>query len=134
MIGKNTRRLFCLRSTAGSSIARAGDRPTTCSRARRRPTRGDRHEEKRSKARGARRRAEHGVISGGEILRSSRAAVISGSSCRSHLQLDPRNFGLRRCDLMPETRTFLGTRHAEKNGRVDDLYKVYEVEERYNCC
>ena len=62
------------------------------------------------------------------------AAFVSGSSCRLHLLLDPKNFGLRRCDLGPETRTFLGTRHTEKNGRVDDLYKLYEVEERYNCC
>jgi len=64
----------------------------------------------------------------------ARAAVISVSSCGSHLQLDIKIFRLRRCGHAPEARSFLGTRYAEKNGRVDDLYKVYEVEERYDCC
>ena len=64
----------------------------------------------------------------------ARAAIISESSCGSHLQLDIKIFRLRRCGHAPEARSFLGTRHAEKNGRVDDLYKVYEVEERYDCC
>ena len=59
----------------------------------------------------------------------ARAAVISVSSCGSHLQLDIKIFRLRRCGHAPEARNFLGTRHAEKNGRVDDLYKVYEVED-----
>ena len=59
----------------------------------------------------------------------ARAAGISASSCGSHLQLDIKIFRLRRCGHAPEARSFLGTRYAEKNGRVDDLYKVYEVEE-----
>ena len=58
--------------------------------------------ENRSRARGARRRAEHGVISGGSASTYARAAVIWKSSCRSHLQLEAKIFGLRRCDLAPE--------------------------------
>ena len=44
----------------------------------------------------------------------ARAAVISASSCGSHLQLDIKIFRLRRCGHAPEARNFLGTRHAEK--------------------
>ena len=118
-----------------SSSEPVSERPT-CSRAR--TSRVD-----SNSRRAARREAQHSTRSttSSKARASSRAvstyagaAVVSGSSCRSHLLLDPKIFGLWRCDLGPETRNFLGTRHAEKNGRVDDLYKVYEVEERYNCC
>ena len=62
---KHKKALACGALLMVLSIARVVDRPATCSRARRHATRGDRHEENRSRAREARRRAEYGAISGG---------------------------------------------------------------------
>ena len=127
-----------MRSTAGFAfLDRAGERATDLlshSRADKRLA------EIGTKRSTAEHEQKHGVEQSTASSRAvskhacARAAVISVSSCGSHLQLDIKIFRLRRCGHAPEARNFLGTRHAEKNGRVDDLYKVYEVEERYDCC
>jgi hypothetical protein len=85
--------------------------------------------------------AEHEQKHGVEQSTASSRAVSkqhvrtrSGSSCRSHLQLTPKNFGLRRCDLAPEAPIPLapeGHKAHRRNGRIDDLNKVYK---QYYCC
>ena len=132
---KTTRRL--LRSTAGFAfLDRAGERATDLLSHSRADKRLAKIGTKRSTAEHEKHGVEQSTASSRAVSKHAcaRAAIISESSCGSHLQLDIKIFRLRRCGHAPEARNFLGTRHAEKNGRVDDLYKVYEVEERYDCC
>ena len=132
---KTTRRL--LRSTAGFAfLDRAGERATDLLSHSRADKRLAEIGTKRSTAEHEKHGVEQSTASSRAVSKHAcaRAAVISVSSCGSHLQLDIKIFRLRRCGHAPEARNFLGTRHSEKNGRVDDLYKVYEVEERYDCC
>ena len=110
---KTTRRL--LRSTAGFAfLDRAGERATDLlSRSR---------ADKRLAEIGTKRStAEHEQKHGVEQSTASSRAVSkqhvrtrSGSSCRSHLQLNPQNFGLRRCDLAPEAPISRGAQGAPK--------------------
>tara|TARA_B100000513_G_C11831638_1_gene162735 strand:+ start:167 stop:547 length:381 start_codon:yes stop_codon:yes gene_type:complete len=126
-----------LRSTAGFAfLDRAGERATDLLSHSRADKRLAEIGTKRSTAEHEKHGVEQSTASSRAVSKHAcaRAAVISVSSCGSHLQLDIKIFRLRRCGHAPEARSFLGTRHAEKNGRVDDLYKVYEVEERYDCC
>ena len=132
---KTTRRL--LRSTAGFAfLDRAGERATDLLSHSRADKRLAEIGTKGSTAEHEKHGVEQSTASSRAVSKHAcaRAAVISVSSCGSHLQLDIKIFRLRRCGHAPEARSFLGTRYAEKNGRVDDLYKVYEVEERYDCC
>ena len=132
---KTTRRL--LRSTAGFAfLDRAGERASDLLSHSRADKRLAEIGTKRSTAEHEKHGVEQSTASSRAVSKHAcaRAAIISKTSCGSHLQLDIKIFRLRRCGHAPEARSFLGTRHAEKNGRVDDLYKVYEVEERYDCC
>ena len=104
-----------MRSTAGFAfLDRAGERATDLlshSRA-----------DKRLAEIGTKRStAEHEQKHGVEQSTASSRAVSkqhvrtrSGSSCNSHLQLNPQNFGLRRCDLAPEAPISRGAQGAPK--------------------
>ena len=99
MISKNTRRLFLAAQLVPRWHAPPTDRPLALALVGKRLAEIGTKREQRSRAREA-RRAEHGVISGGEESTYIRAAVISGCEVQIAFAVRPQSFrpaALRSC-------------------------------------